>query len=340
MTSSSAPSSPALLNSKFGCVLVLGRSGSGKTTFVKKVLARLKPAKLFIVNGDAYDYKGSGRKTWGGFTPNDYPKHESNSVFVIEDIIHVRGSAEVNLRESLNYYARHKNQKYFFVSHSIHKTSLYSTLNFFHFIVFPLHPTSKFIIKQILDSFRLEKKDVEEMLSKVRMILLNYKGGQPGTETSCFFFNVQTANLIFATNIFKAETFINLENSSALGLTSQTSSKPDLLSNQQQQQQQRQALCDRFEELTNQWQNRAEAKSVFSIVAYCVNPQLIRYNDLAFCFESRSKSQIFVSLVDYVSVLLSKNAVPSVELKVLHTFISSKCKLPVHFIVNKSLLVK
>lgn len=332
--------SPALTSSDFGCVLVLGKSGSGKTTWVKKVIDKIKPKKMIVVNADASDYKNSCSDTLGGFTPDDYPMEETNSVYITEDIINVSSSAEKNLRKSLNYFARHKNQKHFFVSHSILRTSLWSMLNFFHFIVFTLHASNIFIVRQVITYFRVgDKNQINEIVKKIQQIFNQLKSnGPPKNPTSCIFFNVQNLTLIYAENIFLPDKFITLE------LQSQNSPAPEFSTSNLIKSPENEAhsnllerLSNRFEQMITEWKNKSEAICIFSIIINCINVDFIRFNDLVFCFSSRTKSNIYVSLVDYIRILLSRKKLPSRNIKVLHTYLSAKCQLPQHYQKNKML---
>ena len=93
---------------------------------------------------------------------------------------------------------------------------------------------------------------------------------------------------------------------------------------------------DRFEKFMNDFEEKGKANAIFSIIINCLPIKLIRLHDLTFSFNSIKQSKtILVSLVDYISTLLSETDVVTIELLCLHRYLSKSCCIPRIFIKNK-----
>lgn len=341
------------------------RSGSGKTTLLHSILKAAstlnapKPLnKIVLVNTRLADYVQFKEKITLIHDFSEMNVNYRDSIYVVEDIIHLEKKFEILLRKCLNYWAHHHTQKYFFVSHGIYKTCIWGMLNFFHFIIFTQDSANLPILRQVLNYFKLPKKTVENLCQQFSSILKAAEN-LPRPRHSCFYFDVKKQRLYYTTNIFNPEHgspltdpyFDETPPSLASGSereagalskpffswpslsTTKTLTDPSLKKDE--------PLLKQFESFVQHLSPpslRAQAKSLFSILLQSLPHQFIQFNDLSFKFMTRRGEAVLISLVDYIITLLSPDLdkVP-IELQVLHQYLKRVCRLPALFVKNKHL---
>lgn len=354
------------------------RSGSGKTTlskeFVIKNLEKHKKLELVLVNSDPRDFKNIKSKCVG---LQNIDKVNGNKIIIVEDIISVSKKEEQTLRLCLNKYAHHKLQKYFFISHSIFKTSMYGMLPFFNYIVLVKSETNLRALKDLLKYFRLEENQVAQIVDNFVKICRQY----PSKSTDQFFyFSTHLQQLYFcdswqnSDNLIATMSMLDLNNKQKTLLDKKSKSKRKVEKNDQKLKltktetsdstirqfefnQSQQQIFDRFDRLTSFYEKKEQAKTIFSFILPCLDEKRIRLSDLTIVFNIREKKEKYpkkrvtptaattaapnivkrLSLLDYIADLLDENKPVPPDHKVLHQYLKTKCIIPSIFIVNKEL---
>ena len=323
--SSACTNSPNLLDVKFGSVLFLGGSGSGKTyglkTLVRQLLLQKKKSILYSINVKDSEYTKEFSKRHCPIQFNKINTIKRGSVVVIEDIIDLKNKEEVALRQLLNWHAHHKSLKVFCVSHNIFKTKLYTTVAHFNYVVFTSSLGNLFVIGKCLAYFQLEPEIIDTLMQKIKWF--------KGTKGVYFYLQTSTRNFSVTNNL------VNCNSSKILALgDAQISEKAE-------KEKKKLALQQRFE-LFFKGQKRAhQAGAVFSIINECVDSSLIVLTDLTLKFKTIKGVRKNVSLVDYVNSLLTEKTInqdqeEKKEYLVCHRFIQAHCNIPKIFLLNKN----
>ena len=99
----------------YGTCLVIGRSGTGKSTLLKHLVSRMPPRRLlYLVNVRADESEEYSRSHVGGASRvrhanlSGLKEVASHSTIIVEDIISMKNSEQVSLREGINYTAHHR----------------------------------------------------------------------------------------------------------------------------------------------------------------------------------------------------------------------------------------
>lgn len=314
------------------------RSGTGKSTLLKKLVglsnSDIKGGLENIKQVYLLNVGGAEKKVYSKLSDKDvhvlegYDKlvHTKNrSLLLVEDIINMSKSEERLLRKTLNYDAHHKKQKVFCVSHSIHKTSIWSLLAFFHFIIFTSASSNIPVIRFTLNYFKIEKSQIDSWLSQFQIL------GRAGKFGIYFYFDCVKMTFNVANNT----TFSNTKLLGTAGLAESASpaGKQDSDPNLKTQ------LQVKFAAMIEAFAHKSQANAIFSMIVNCLNPTLIREHDLSFAFKSlKTNREIRFSLVDYITVLLTPHCPVSRPLEAFHNYIQSICRLPLIFCVNKKML--
>lgn len=311
---------PSLNRVDFGCTLLIGRSGSGKTYYVKHILNNIKKnnknknkVKIYTINVNNREYIDVFQKKITPIELTQIKEIKRNSYVIIEDVISMSNKENTLLRSLVNYYCHHYFLKIFIITHSIYKNGIYSLLGFFHYIVFTGVKSNLPVLRFTLNYYKLENNDLQTMLTK-------FKEKSVLNEHTYFIFD--TKNMIFFSQL-KNE-FVNLMTKN----DHSTDIKKISLTEFQ----------IRFDKFVEDFDEKSKASAIFSIIINCLPTNLIRLHDLTFSFKSSKNSQyVRVSIVDYISCLLSYSEAPPTEIKCLHNYLKGSCCIPKLFIKNKQL---
>jgi hypothetical protein len=258
---------------------------------------------------------------------------KANSTIIFEDIIYLTPADEKLLRKCLNYDAHHKAQKIFCVTHSVHKTAVWSLLPFFHYLIFSNSPSNKPLIRTCLKTvFKMHDTSVENWLTQ----FLNL--GKGDENKNCYFyFDTKLMTFYYTPDLLNAgfnsrqlsekSTVPNVMLGSVNSALEQEREKLEIKKN---------LLENKFEKFTDSFILKNQANAVFSILINCLNLTLVREHDLTISFQSAlTKKTKRISLVDYVLTLLDpENKKPNQDLLVLHKYLESFCNIPSLFINN------
>lgn len=277
-------------------------------------------SKIFKTNG-----------TVNSITFERLRKTKLNSLVLVEDIIHLSTSEEKNLRLSLNYDAHHKRQKIFCVTHSIYKTSVWSLLPFFHYIIFTSSASNLPVIRACLKIFfKVENSIILNWLHQFKELGKEQKDAY-------FYFDCGTVKFYFSKNLFDSAAsrlLSDTTNVSSAAPSSQRTGEPD---NEENLELKKKLLESKFEKFCETHPSKSQATAIFSILINCIDLNLIREHDLTIAFQSkkRTTANMRISLVDYISLLLdSEQKKPNTDFLVLHNYLSKFCTIPSMFILN------
>ena len=243
-------------------------------------------------------------------------KTGKNSGVVVEDIITMSVSDEKSLRTTLNYDAHHKSQKIFSISHGVHKTSIWSMLSFFHFIILTSAASNVPVLRFTLNYFKIDKNLVDEWITKFKLL-----GG--GKKNYYFYYNCAEMSFYFTKNI------LNPEASVLVGTAG------EVLAQSEDSEIVKKNLQLKFEKFLEGHPFKTQAAAVFSTIINCIDLTLIREHDLTVCFTNlEGEKEKRLSLVDYICTILSPEEKPSASLIFLHHYIKKFCLIPAIFVKN------
>ena len=348
---------PLLASADYGSCLILGRSGSGKSSLLKESVSLMRRAsadsrkfipqqppqqqqrqrrrkiKLVTVNAksDEYDQLGSGRRPPKRLEYKSLCRAPKHSVVIIEDIISMSIAEERCLRQLLNYDCHHKRIKVFMIAHHVYKTSIHSLLAFFNYILFTSDHTNVPLIRITLMYFKINSEQIANWIDKFKSHPANY--------TTFFFFDCKNLSFNTVSGVDNLLRGTNVEVIGVAGITDSDSSDAAaaaslIRSNLQQR-------FDKF--VAGQARTKANASAIFSMIIHCLPLKLIREHDLTLVFGSKSPAQPQsltrnrVSFVDYIDALLTADLVPDNKIIFLHKFVQKSCQIPKMFILNQIL---
>ena len=212
------------------------------------------------------------------------------------------------------------------MSHSIYKTSIWSLLSFFHFIIFTSAISNTPVLRCTLNYFKIDKGQLDEWLGKFREL---GKGGQKGV-----YFYFDCVKMTF--NRSENTNFSKLSVIGIAGLLGE--SGPAAAQVDSDPEGRRQRLQKKFETFVEGFADKSSASSVFSIIVQCVDARLFRELDLSFTFKSQKRGGRLIrfSVVDYITALLTLEAPVTKPLKAFHLYLKQFCHIPRLFAVNKN----
>jgi len=328
---------PSLERSQYGSVLIIGRSGTGKSSLLKQLVQRLpQDRSLYLVNVKSDEKETYERLHAGGsakvtsLSLDSLGKIASRSMVIVEDIITMKEKEQAKLREAVNYTAHHKKCKLFCVTHTVFKTGIFSLMPLFHYIVFTSSPANGPVIKQTFAQFGISKTESEnlvlQMEDKTRELQRSLNA-QTDARSIMYFFDCTQMNVGYTSDSFRRErTFMLQPHEKTLdekeSLSALATTKP------------RSELFEAF------FPNNGAARAILQfILASKLASAHLDISNLTFAFPSRSpkKPSKRVSLVDYLTTALSASKKPAADVRLLHIFLSSRCHLPRSVIVNSKL---
>jgi hypothetical protein len=298
--------------------IFLFRTGTGKSTLLNEIISLNKTRKINMVNVKPKDmlmYKKLRVKI-KHLEFEQLKSPTDNSLVLIEDIIELNNKEEIILRTCLNYNAHHHTQKVIFVSHQIQKTSMHQMMSFFNYIIFTSALANEPIIRTALNYFKIDKLQLDTWMDKFRKLGM----GKMGTY---FYYNCDKMSF----NMSVGTDFLTLKLLGIVGNDDQTSADVEII---------RKKMQLKFDKFLAGHKNKAQASAVFSIIINCIDVKCVREHDLTFSFRSKTKGSTKISLIDYVTTLLTSNATVSQHLKVLHKYILNYCYIPKIFMINKN----
>lgn len=319
---------PSLMVRTFGCTLVLGRSGTGKSSLLKHIATNLeKKTTLYLINvrADEISEYTKIHKNTVSASLDTVHKASKNSYVFVEDIIQLSKQHEKKLRHLLNYDAHHRSQKVFCIAHTIHKNDIFGMLSLFHYIVFTSSPSNEPVIRFTLNYFKIDKNMILTWLE-------HYKNPKFNKISIYFFFDCTKMFFACSENMLEANTFKIIGSTSNFTSTTFQTEADNI-------NQLKKTLEQKFEKFIEGHPLKLQASAIFNIIINCINIHQISETDLTMHFgQTRSKLPKKVSIVDYIFSLISlqseKAGPPPNELLAMHKYVSTLCIIPTIFIKN------
>jgi len=300
-------SDPTLLTQKYGTCLIIGKTSSGKTTLIKKILRKLPSSvDIYTINVKNSEYPNRALK----IDFEQLATVPSKSVIIVEDVISMTPAESKALREALNYSAHHKKQKIFVITHHVYKTSIFQMLPYFNFVIFTASNSNLPILRIILQSSQIAKDQIDQWSLFFKSAHLY----------SYFIFDSSKLTFLRADNV---NAFFQKNFKSHTGVTNITT--PTIGD-----------LTARFDSFLGDHKHKNSAVAIFSILINAL-PSLKNINpvDLSLQCIDRKQKTISISLVDYVISLLRSKSSISKENLFVHKYFMKYCKIPDIFIKNK-----
>lgn len=243
----------------------------------------------------------------------------SNSVLIVEDIVYMNSKEEKILRHCINYDSHHKSIKLFCVSHTIHKTSIFSMLPLFHYIVFTPGASNVPVARFAFNFFKLDKPVIQIWIDEFKKL------SGPGS-----YLIMDCSNLrLYGSQNFLENCYLLHESNGKTGENESSESWEKKLDE-----------CERrFDKMLEGHPLKSLAGAAFSLIIRNLNSSVFDVQDFTLKFFSREGDLKKLSLIDYVLCLLTPGDCPTKEVKVVHQFLVSqqKCVLPQYFFKNSLL---
>lgn len=222
---------------------------------------------------------------------------------------------EQKLRHCLNYDSHHKSIKLFCVSHTIHKTSMFSMLPLFHYIVFTATASNIPVARFTFNFFKLEKPVIQDWLSEFK------KRKRPGE-----YLIMDCSNL----KLYGSDDFLD----SCYFLHDSVPRQTEVESVASAAEPEK--TEKRFERFFDGHSQKSLAVAIFSVISRSLTSKFLDQKDFTIKFQTRSGSVKKISLVDYIACLLDPSQIPTKDLMVVHNFIqkSELCVIPKYMIKN------
>ena len=344
------PQDPLLQSSSYGTSLIIGRSGTGKSSLLKTMIRSIERSKqLYLVNvrGDEqreYEklHKG-GEKKVSPTTLAGLPSIKPDSVVIVEDIISMKEKDQIKLREAVNYTAHHKQCKLFCVTHTVFKTGIFSLMPLFTNVIFTNSRANGPILRQTFSQFSVPKPDVEKNLRVITETSESEAREKKSPRHLYFFIDCARMTL----GAFYSDRL----NSKPVSLGPIISEVPSVYEADKQNSRPR-TDHSRFSDspkpnrLLNLFfppahEHHSKILGIFHLINS--SPTALRHlnsDTLTFSFRRRRKNRNAkaVSLVDYFNCAWNPSAVPSRETHALHRFLTKECKVPQSIVTNRRLL--
>lgn len=306
------------------------RSSTGKSTLLKSLVKDHLDSKtnLVLINvkpDEVGQYRKVHSKLETGAGILSLKKVVKGSLVIIEDVIKFDAKEEVCMRTFLNYHAHHRRLKIFCVSHTVHKTGLYSMIPLFNYLIYTSSSSNIPIIRFTLQYFRIEKPVIARWMVKFN------EGNNGGGKIDDYYFFDATQMVLYKTSI-------KFETASIVGTLNTDLNSSNCKDGQNLAVKELIKKCESFFDGNVL---KAQASAVFSIIIRVLPLVSIREFDLTMTFVTTAtdvdkKKEKRISLVDYICCLLDNTASAPVssDFVVLHKYISERCILPSIFVRN------
>jgi energy-coupling factor transporter ATP-binding protein EcfA2 len=359
---------PSLEGLAHGTTLIIGRSGTGKSSLLKTLVSRIDNSSvaIYLINvrpDETSEYKKLTKCPIESTTLEGAKKVRPRSIIIVEDIISLKNREQTSLRETLNYIAHHKKCKVYCVTHGIYKTGLFTAMTFFNFLVFTNSPANAPIVKQALERFALSKQEVgqcvnnlmhfasasnSESLEALRKIYFFWDCTRmrfgmsedtllPG---SLYYIDGRAAAASSSSKTLKNELSTKASNSDGTAGDDAADGKKRAWNRSSKEREKTKRFFERFFARPC---DRRRASAIFellmssSIARRALDPATLTLRFRRGLGKSaRKEGPVQISLVDYVHTLLTADARITAKDRTAHSFVTSVCQLPLSCIVNRS----
>jgi GTPase SAR1 family protein len=290
------------------CILILGKSKSGKSVLVRSLIDQFAHPKrpVYIVNDKTNDCPYEKLK-WTQL------EDLKNAALIFEDLIACSKIQFKTIQEMLNYYAHHNLvSPIICVSHSLHNNNIFGLLPYFNIIFISAVQSSLGSLKSLLQYYQYEPEE--------KILYLNQLKNCDEKDFNHFMINVEKRQikLTCAQDPEKLETF-DPENklSATPGLSAQ--------------------------KFLGHLKNSIDMLRLFDIIYQVIPTHRFNEKDLTVKLpkkcKGRKKQNVKISLIDYLSVLTSPNEPVDETLYKFHKYLRKKKNiiLPKTYVKNKKM---
>ena len=297
--------------------LVVGKSGSGKTVLVNRLISVRKYKILYLINcKDSGDYELVKKKTVQ-IDFNQLDSISKNSVVVIEDVINLSHKENDKLRNLLNYQCHHLGLTVFCVTHSVHKTNLYGTLSFFDAIWVTRSAANSRTASILFDYFKLDSTEKSFFTAKLQITKPDYD-----------------SFVVFVSKTYKLHLVISLSDLLRGDVSASNFVTADSMTHEVSSQE---LFKQKLGTFLADFPRKDLCLAIFEILIHCLSPNDINPVDLTITLKNSSGTKMIkCSLVDYLTSVVTPDAGSDKNLQLLHEYISSQCTIPNILIQNSS----
>jgi len=352
---------PLLKKSTYGTTLVIGRSGTGKSSLLKVAISDLQKSKhLYLVNvrGDERaEYEkihpgGSARVSATNLS--GLPSIKSGSLVIIEDIISMKDLEQAKLREAVNYTAHHKQCKLFCVTHTVFKTGVFSLMPLFSYVIFTNSLANGPILRQTFSQFSIPKQDVERNLRLISETAESSAKREGVSASRHLYFFIECAKMTLG--CFSSDRLNRKATDLGPLITENESSSPSVesikgtsiskASSSTAAAAAAAAAAARSADVPHLLQlffppsheHHKKVLGIFHLIEKSPTAKHhLRKDTLEFSFRSGNGGTKLLSLVDYLNCAWNPSATPDRPTIALHRFLTKSCRVPQSIITNRAL---
>lgn len=361
-TTATASADPVLEKSPYGTCLIIGRSGTGKSSLLKSLVTRLPTWRhLYLLNVRA-DEKVSYEKNHPGgprkvssIDWNGLEGIKPSSSVIVEDIIATNEKQQKHLRQAVNYTAHHKRCRLYLVTHTVYKTGMFSFMPLFTYVVFTNCQANNQIIRQTMSQFCVPKGEIETNLAAMKAKGSQLLSTRQAPDARAIYFYIDCAQMTFGWTTSHGGSGFTIkplmeglsEPSGSFSLTKEPEPSPSSRSTTTTTTTLNAMLDVLFPQNPIQ---RQKAQLILSLIQQSsFGRRHLNADTLQFVFTTERSStrrrpgnqrQTKISLFDYLACALAEVSKPSATLVALHRFIVKKCNVPESLITNRELTGK
>jgi tRNA uridine 5-carbamoylmethylation protein Kti12 len=299
-----------MMSQQVSNILLIGQSGSGKSTCAA-LLSRKFGKPIILIHGDKQDYS-----CLVGHLPIKERDLESvsldkrNTTYILEDLHNISKSQREKVVYLLNYSSRHNFNNCILISHALHSNGLYSLLPFLSHIYLTWDLINVRVLHTLMRYYCYSSQETMEETFK-NMPKYHYFHLKPKTLT----WNIVDSNLDpLDTQTTQGPT---VENEC---MSSQTINKAVIL--------------DYFNHLTD----KKQYQLLLDFLINNLPAGWLHWPDLSIHALTYGNKMLKISLIDYLSVTLSPNTLPSVPVKAFHKYLCNQICFPQTLVKNAYLL--
>ena len=262
---------------------------------------------------------------------------------IIEDIINLAKKEERTLRKLLNFDAHHNRLRVVCIAHLLFRTSLLSLVSLYNYVAFTLNNASRALVKQAaMYSFYLEPEKSKAWVAAFTRACKTW--GEYGGYAFISCKEVKIYHKDVAGSITLLESGVGEKEEPHRAGKSKVGREGPAKRDEREggggeKDEEYGHLIERFASYFKGHERSSTAVSIFSIVASVLAKEpSFRSFDLTFSFKQQRQPNTIkrISIVDYVDCLVDAHPLSSArrDFRVLHNYLSERCKIPLLFILN------
>jgi hypothetical protein len=280
-------------------ILCVGRSATGKTTIVKKLLKSCK--RVFVINEKTGD-KTFQRASW------DEATTLKKAALVVEDLIGASKQEFKLLQHLISFSGHHCSlSPIVVVLHSLLNNNCFALTNYVTDVIITASKSNLGSLNALLTSQRFDKTERADIVQRF------LREGEP---YGYFWFSVDKRRFEYFGPAGVAADHSSKKSTSAAAASIMSEAS---------------ASAERYLGLLPE---SGTALALFSLIRARIDEKTLDPQDLTLTLRSKKKHSITISLIDYLHALTTPDAAVSKENLLFHRFISKKVRYPKVFITN------